>query len=111
MSLNGFDETLGFYEEYMGERVSPERIAASFFIIALKRVVGMRCGLYRSFLDGNTNKIFALSLGFVHGAGAHNDLARVIGKNIVDAYRSISMENAGVYGQGIYSALGGGRKK
>lgn len=107
MSLNGFDETLKYYEEYLGERVSEERLAFGFFMIALKRLVGLRCGIFGSFVEGKTDKLFSLSLGYIYASASYRDLSRVIGKDIVEAYCLTSRRDSRQAGEEYHGGLGG----
>ena len=97
-------DTIRHYEECVGAKVSPERMAFAQLHIFFKAIVCLRCYLYRNFSDGRTARPYGPSFLISYSADVETRLAQSIGKGLVEAWTII-----GGGAKNLYSTLGGAK--
>jgi len=92
-------EAIRYYEQCVGDKVSPERIAFASFWIPFKAMVCLNVYRLPPFFAGRDNRISALSNGMLSVRWLESRLAPCIGRNIVDAWREQAGESASIYAE------------
>jgi aminoglycoside phosphotransferase (APT) family kinase protein len=97
LSLHDYAETLRHYEDCVGHRVPPHRLAAGAFVTWFKMLVCGIVKMHNRFMNGNDRRVQLLSAGLVYTKGTEHKLARCIGKDLVEAWTTIANEDKSYY--------------
>jgi len=90
--------TLRHYEQCVGHKLSPERLAAAIASYTMfKSIVRVNYYMGQNYLDGVDPRITNLSFGLVHGKITERRLATCIGKDLVSAWHSIASPEQSSY--------------
>jgi aminoglycoside phosphotransferase (APT) family kinase protein len=104
LELHDFDDAFVHYERCMGEKVSPQRLAFAAFWIPFKVMVCLNVFRLRRFMEGQDQRISALTHGLMSTAGCEYRLSTCIGRDLVEAWRSGPRQ-----AKSVYAALGDAR--
>lgn len=97
LTLADFGQTLRHYENCVGSKVSPERLAGGAFVTWFKMIVCAVVHMAKNELDGTDDRITNLSFGLIVGKGVEQRLGHCIGRNLVDAWSSLVSDEQSSY--------------
>jgi aminoglycoside phosphotransferase (APT) family kinase protein len=96
LGLHHYADTLRHYESFVGYEVPAHRLAAGAFVTWFKMLVCGVVGMHNRFVRGDP-RIQLLSAGLVYTKGTEHKLARCIGKDLVEAWQTIAIEDQSYY--------------